>query len=53
MANKEYTTIRIDKEQHEQLAELREETGIPLSEQVRRAVQKWIDERKGEQPKQQ
>ena len=40
--------IRIDREQYDQLAEIRESDGIPIAEQVRRAIREWLEKRQAQ-----
>jgi antitoxin component of RelBE/YafQ-DinJ toxin-antitoxin module len=40
------TTFRIDDGMMAELQAIRDEVGIPVSEQVRRALQAWIDAHK-------
>lgn len=41
--SKQYTTVRIDTEQWGRLAAVREQTGIPIAAQIRRAVDVWLE----------
>lgn len=44
-------TIKLDESQYEQLSSIKTETGIPVSEQVRRAVREWLEKRQEESDK--
>lgn len=48
IADSKEVPIRIDREQYNQLAEIRESDGIPIAEQVRRAIREWLDKRQGQ-----
>jgi hypothetical protein len=50
MSPKAMTNFRLEEEMIAALQRIRERDGIPVSEQVRRALRAWIDE-KGEAPK--
>ncbi len=39
---KETVTIRIDKEQHDELASERTASGLPIAVQIRRAIRQWL-----------
>lgn len=43
MSPRTTTTIRLDDDLLEGLQELKERDGVPVSEQVRRAIQAWLE----------
>ena len=43
MTPKRVTTIRLDDEVFDGLQEIRERDGVPVSEQVRRALRLWLE----------
>jgi hypothetical protein len=50
MSPKEFTAFRLEAEQLEALRRIRERDGVSVSEQVRRAIQRWIDEKERRKP---
>lgn len=50
MAPREYIGIRLDPELLKALRAVQERDGVPVSEQIRRAIRAWLVER-GELPK--
>ncbi len=38
--------VRIDKEQYKQLKEIKQRTGVPIAETVRRAIDEYLEKRK-------
>ena len=45
MSNKAPKTVRVDADQHKKLSKLRKDTGVPVAESVRRAIQEYIDKK--------
>ena len=43
MTPKRITTVRLDDEVFDGLQEIRERDGVPVSEQVRRALKLWLE----------
>jgi predicted DNA-binding protein len=39
--------VWVDDEQYEQLKAISEKDGIPIAEQVRRAIREWLEKRQG------
>jgi hypothetical protein len=38
------STVRIDKDLHKALDKIKDDTGVPISEQIRRGMWEWVNE---------